>query len=190
MRRAGISEHDQARDRLFQEGARSYLKAANALIAFQREVQKKCRKVMARYVGEYGSALKVDLETSEIVDLAWPKFDEWEGEYASIGVHVVRRDIAGVRWWEAYCTLEWECDDPGFYCYVGEWFPTRKIATDLCQRFKRLNPEVEVFEGNIGIRHSLKPEQAPDFEERLDDLLQKWIKLWKKTGGMKAVFKP
>jgi hypothetical protein len=182
-------EQDKARRRLLEEGARSYLKAANALVTYQQEVQKKCRKVMARYIGDYGSALKVKLERSMIEDIVWPKFDAWEGDWASVGVRVVRRDIAGIRWWEAYCSLEWQSEDPEFSCYVGEWFPTRKMATDLCHRFERLNPLVEVWERNVGIAQTLNPEEAPEFEERLDELFQKWIKLWKKTGGMSAVFK-
>src|SRR6516162_6391914 len=138
------SVDDQAGRRLLQEGARSYFKAANALIAFQREVQKKCRRVMATHMGHYGAALKIKLDSSEIEDIAWPKVDEWEGDWASVGVRLVRRNvIVGVRWWEAYCCLEWESSDPDCYCYVGEWFPT-KLATELGQRFKPLNPDVEV----------------------------------------------
>jgi hypothetical protein len=189
MGHARTSRDYEAGRRLLQEGARSYFKAANALIAFQREVQKKCRKVMAAHIGDYGSALKVKLDKSDIEDIAWPRFDEWEGDWASVGVRLVRRDIAGIQYSEAYCCLEWESDDPEFYCYVGEWFPKRKMAMDLCQRFKRLNPDIEVFEGNIGIYRGLKAEHAPDFEEPLKVLFQKWIKLWKKIGGMRAGFK-
>jgi hypothetical protein len=185
----GNPEQDKARRRLLEEGAGSYLKAANAVVTYQQEVQKKCRKVMERYIGDYGSALKVKLERTMIEDHAWPKFDAWEGDWTSLGVHVVRRDIAGIRWWEAYCTLVWQSEDPEFCCYVDEWFPTRKMATDLCHRFKRLNPLVEVSDKEVGIALALKAEEAPDFEERLEDLFQKWIRLWKKTGGLSAAFK-
>jgi hypothetical protein len=186
---AGMTEQVEARRRLLEEGARSYLKAANALTMYQQEVQKKCRRVMERHINEYGSALKVDdLKNSVIEDWAWPKFDKWEGDHASVGVRLVRKDFASIRWWEAYCTLEWQSDDPKFYCWVGEWFPS-KMATDLCQEFKRLNPDVKLWDKHVGIAQALKAGEAPEFEERLEDLFQKWIKLWKKTGGMSAVFK-
>ena len=180
--------HDKARRGFLEEGARSYLKAANAVMEFEREVQERCRKVMERHISDYGLALKVDLKSSEIQNLIWP--EKWEGTWASVGVRVLRRDIPGITWWEGYCTLEWGSDDE-FSCYVGEWFPTRKMAMDLFQKFGRVDPDksVTASDKNVGIAQTLKPEEAPDFEEHMDDLLMKWIKLWKKIGGINAVSK-
>ena len=100
--------HDEALKPLLEEGARSYLDAVTALIAFQREVQKKCRKVMAKNLRGYESAMKVRMTSSEIGDCAWPSFGEWGGDWWSLGVKIARSDIPGVRWWETYCCLQYE----------------------------------------------------------------------------------
>jgi hypothetical protein len=181
---------NRTRKRLLEEGARSYLKAATALVAYQREVQKSCRKVMTKHISEYGSALKVRLEENEVEDMAWPEFDVWEGDWASVGVRVVRQDIRGIRWWEAYCSLEWQSpEEPPLCCWIGEWFPTAKMAKDLFQRFKRLSPDVTIVDNSIGVYRTVRAGKAADFEEHLGELFQKWIRLWKKTGGIKTLVK-
>src|SRR5437870_2980838 len=122
MGTAKIADRNEARKQLLIEGSRSYLKAATALIVYQQEVQKRCRIVMDRFLHDYSAALKLktDLKSSEIADSIWPRENQWEGEWASVGVCVVRRDIPGVRWWGAYCSLEFWSGAPALYCWVGE----------------------------------------------------------------------
>jgi hypothetical protein len=50
--------HDQLRKRLLLEGAESYLEAYTALLEYEREVQKKCRRVMQTYLGDYSTAAR------------------------------------------------------------------------------------------------------------------------------------
>ncbi|HZD40999.1 MAG TPA: hypothetical protein VE131_09775 [Terriglobales bacterium] len=177
-------------DTLLIEGARSYLKASNALLYYQQEVQRKCRDVMEAYLGEYASALGVGLKPGDIVVKAWPKTTEWDGTYASLGAMIEKeRVIPGISWWGTYCTLEWESEEPTFYCWIGEWFPTRKMAADLGDRFRRLDAKIEAYEKEVGISTALRPEEAATFDQALEALSRQWIKLWKKVGGMKKVFK-
>ena len=67
--------HNAALKRLLEEGTRSYLEATAALVAYQQEVQKKCRAVVERSLAEYASALKVRLrgrlETGLFSGRAW-----------------------------------------------------------------------------------------------------------------------
>ena len=78
--------YDEARKRLVEQGVPSYLEAVTALIGFQGEVQKQCRTVMEAYVKNYASALKVNLKSSEIQDVAWPAFAKWEGDWWGLAV--------------------------------------------------------------------------------------------------------
>jgi hypothetical protein len=177
-------------DKLFIEGARSYLKASNALLYYQQQVQKKCQDVMERNLSEYADALGVALDSSEIEVQAWPEPGDWTGTYAGLGVMIEkRRIIPAIRWWGTYCCLEWMSEESQFGCWIGEWFNTRKMAADLCQRFNGLGAKAEVYTKEVGISTALKPEQAATFDEILESLTQQWIKLWKKAGGMKKVFK-
>ncbi len=192
MGTAKIADRDEARRQLLIEGSRSYLKAATALIVYQQEVQKKCRKVMERYLQDYSLALKLKnaLKSSEIAEHRWPQPNQWEGNWASVGVHVGRRDIPGLSWWEAYCSLELRSEEPVLYCWVGETFPTGKIATVLFDKLRRLSADISLDDTiNVGIALRLRADEAFQIEEKLDDLFPKWINLWKKVGGTKAVFK-
>lgn len=185
-------ENSEPNDKgLLVEGARSYLEAMTAMVHYQQEIQKRCRGVMAGYLGEYASTLGVGLESGDIQDMAWPETKQWEGNHASIGARIAKSEvIPGIRWWEAYCCLEWQSEEPKFWCYIGEWFPTRKLATGLYERFHRLNAQGLWAGGrDLGICTSVKPEEAGSLEEILEDLALKWIKLWKKVGGMKGFLK-
>lgn len=179
-----------AADALLVEGARSYLEAFSALLFYQREVQKKCRDVMTGYLGKYAEALGVALGHDEIVETAWPKAPEWDGTYAQLGVKIAKdREIPGIRWWETYCSVQWDSEDPKFSCWIGEWFPTVKMATDICKSLRRLDVKVTAEEKLVYIDMALRPEQGATFDKALIDLSQRWINLWKKAGGMKKVFR-
>ncbi|HEY2253875.1 MAG TPA: hypothetical protein VGH74_22525, partial [Planctomycetaceae bacterium] len=145
---------------------------------------------MAGYLGNYAEALGVDLEHGEIVETAWPKAPEWDGTYAQLGVKIVKdREIPGIRWWETYCSLQWASEEPKFSCWIGEWFPTVKIAADVCKQLRRLDVKVTAEEKLVFIEIALTPDQAATFDKALIDLSRRWINLWKKAGGMKKVLK-
>ena len=57
MEPVGDQTHEEARRRLLEEGARSYLDAVRALIAYRQEVQKMCRTVLEKHLDDYASAL-------------------------------------------------------------------------------------------------------------------------------------
>jgi hypothetical protein len=63
------------------------------------------------------------------------------------------------------------------------------MAADLGDRFRRLDAKIEAYEKEVGISTALRPEEAATFDQALEALSRQWIKLWKKVGGMKKVFK-
>jgi hypothetical protein len=181
--------HVAARKRLLEEGTRSYLEAVTALIEFQREVQKRCRSAMEASLDDYGSALKVDLRSSEIRESDWPKFSEWEGNFWILRASILRRDIPKIKWWETSCNLQYDVGENGLYCWVGEQFPTKRMALELFNRFTRLSPDVICEDDEVSIQQSLTVEESATLEDKLRNLYLQWIELWKKAGGMNAVFK-
>ncbi|MBI2806323.1 MAG: hypothetical protein HYX68_15195 [Planctomycetes bacterium] len=95
-----------------------------------------------------------------------------------------------IRWWAAYCCLTWHSEDPKLSCCISENFPTRKLATGIHERFRRINAKaLWVDDREVGISLELKPEAGACFEEILEGLSVQWIKIWKKAGGMKQVLK-
>jgi hypothetical protein len=181
--------YDEARQRLLEQGTRSYLDAVTAVLEYQKEVHKRCRAVMETYLDDYASALKVRLSNSEIKNDAWPSLANWDGSWWLLGAKIVRKNIPRIRWWETSCCLQYECGENGLFCWVGAWFPTKNMASDVSRRFQRLNRKV-MCEGNeVWIQQKLKVEEVIGFDEALEALCQQWIDLWKEVGGIKQVFK-
>lgn len=177
-------------DALLIEGARSFLDAANAIVHYQEEVHKICRSVMERFRGEYAAALGVGLKNFEIFDFVDPQFDSWEGTRASIGVLIQKKEIIrGISWWEAYCSLEWQIEEPRFSCYVGEFYRPKKLAAALHQKFGGEKRSLWHDGGNdVGVWTGVKPGEAANSEKTLESLWLEWIDCWKQAGGMKMVF--
>ena len=185
-----VQAHDEARRRLLEEGVRSYLDAVTALIEYQREVQKKCRAVMEARLGDYASALKIPLKSSDIRDWASPKFEKWEGTWWCLGGTIFRRNITPkIRWWDTSCCLQYELGENGLFCWIGVGFPTTKMTAFLHRQFHRLNRKVLQQGREVWIEHSLKKEEGAAFEKSLEALFQQWIELWNKVGGIKQAFK-
>ena len=190
MKPAKISSKDETMQ-LLEAGARSYPEAATALIAYEQEVQKKCRSVLESYIEDYGLALKVQprLNSGEIASLA-SQSDKWEGDWRSLGVRIVRNNItSAIRRWNTVCCLTWQSEAPTFSCEVGEWLEPSKIGMDLFQKFQPLNKKVLSYSYYVWIHQSLKVEEGATFEQPLQALLRQWIDMWNKVSGMKAVFK-
>jgi hypothetical protein len=189
MKPTGDEKHEEACRRLLEEGARSYLDAVSALIAYRHEVQKMCRTVLEKHLDDYSSALKVRLERSEIRDAEWPSFAEWEGDGWTLGVKIVREKITpAIRWWETWCSLECDSDDAGLYCWIGEEFPAKQKATALFRKFHPLNNKVQKHGKILMIPQCLKVEEVCNLEINLEDVVQQWIELWKKVGGIEEAF--
>jgi hypothetical protein len=189
MSHSSQSSHAEARKRLLEEGARSYNDAVTALIAFQNEVQKKCRDVLERHLEDYSSALGIQLTEEEIADTDWPSFAKWEGDDWGLGVKILRRDLPSMRWWESRCCLQWESGDTGLYCWIGEEFPGRAKVESVRTQFHKRDHQVAQGNNTLWLEHKLTTDTVTSFEEPLDSLVQRWVGLWKKVGGIKGVFK-
>jgi hypothetical protein len=179
---------------LLEEGAKSYLDAVTAIIAFQQEVQKKCREVLAANLEDYAAALKVtaSLTPDQIVDLTWPPItkQDWTGDKWDLGVELGRKKvIPDVRWWAIRCCLTYEVGEGGLYCWVGEWFQTQKLAEHAHAKFRSLNKNVALHRKEVWLDAALTIQDMASFDDRLDALFQQWIELWKQAGGMNEVFK-
>ena len=182
--------HNDALKQLLEEGTKSYLEAATALIAFQGEVQKKCRAVIENNRTDYAAALKVALSDDEIQSFAAPEFAKWESDWWSLGVKVVRKDFPKLRWWEMQCCLEFEISGEAYLsCSITEWFPTTKMAGEVFAQFSAHDTNVRSEGKGVWLQIPVEMQDVAIFDEKLDALCRQWIDLWKKAGGIKEVFK-
>jgi hypothetical protein len=183
---------DDALQKLLEEGSHSYVDAVTAIIEYQSQVQKKCRLVTEGHLDEYSAALDLKdrdrLRIDDIQRVALPAIDKWEGDWWSLGVRIVRTNIPGVRWWEAYCTLDYNVEY-GLYCWVGEWLSPKKCAVTLAQKLPTFHPKFDLdLEGNyVGVSEGVEPSQVASCENALKKLMNEWIRLWSKVGGTREV---
>jgi hypothetical protein len=185
---------DKALKELLEEGARSYLEAATALVLFQREVQNKCRDALEEILPDYSSALigtstKSRFRSDEVESVAEPAFSKWEGDWWSVGVQIVRRDLPKLRWWTMQCCLERYTEGDGLYCWIAEWFPTSKVAGVVFDKFRRLNRNVLCEGKAIWLESAVPIEEVSHFEDKLDRLLPQWVELWEKVGGIREALR-
>jgi hypothetical protein len=187
-----VAGQDEAVKHLLDEGVRTYLDAASAIIAFEREVQKKCKNLLDKFLDAYNVALQIQphLKSEEIRNCVWPKSnDEFDGSWRSLGAAIEGKSPPGIRWWGTYCLLEWDRTDQRLNAWIGEWIAPRTMAERVYQKFHALNAEVLIDVKEVGIWKPIKVDEAANFEEKLEATMCEWIGLWKKVGGLKRVFK-
>ena len=187
---------EQAREKLIEEGMRSYLQATTAINAFEREIQKTCRQILENHIEDYADALglrgALDCKESQ-GELSTTD----DGLWREVGVAIRgKRFKSYVRWWGVYCTLKWQ--DQKCYTNVREYYYKSLESDELFQAMRKTACEIydkkteaglwRAKQG-VGLCQVIKAEEASRFEEPLERLLEQWIKLWKKVGGMKGVFK-
>ena len=194
-------ESNAALTSFFEEGRRSYLEATTAIINFEREVQKKCSEVLERNFDKYVSALQppTELDKKEIDDYVWPPWGEkFDGSWRSVGVAIRNKQLEPhVKWWETYCTLDWE--DGECFAGIAEWIGGPKSKSEqMFERLRKLGVAmydekkgagIYYVEKQIGLSQLIRPEEAGTFDEPLERLVEQWIDLWRKVGGMKGIFK-
>jgi hypothetical protein len=179
---------DESTRQLLEEGARSYLKATAAIMAFEQEVQRRCRQVLERHFVEYAAAIGIQprLKTKEIKDLVYPDDDP---ERRSVGVQIARKRIRpDIDYLKTKCVLDWK-SGTGLHCYVGERIRPETLANNLRMKFRDLDPTVCGEVKEYGLMSELNADQASTFQERLETLLVQWIELWKQIGGLEAGLK-
>jgi hypothetical protein len=185
---------DDALQKLLEEGSRSYVDAVTAIIEYQSQVQKKCRLVTEGHLDDYSAALNLKdrdrLRIDEIQPHAIPAIDKWEGDQWSLGVRIVRTNIPGVSWWGAYCTLDYNVKY-GLFCWVGEWLSPKRCAVTLAQKLRTFQSKIylDVEGNNVGVSEDVEPSQVAFCENVLEKLMEEWIRLWSKVGGIREIVK-
>jgi hypothetical protein len=175
---------DEARRLLLEEGARSYGEAFTALVEFRREVEKKCRAVLTNALGRYSAALKVPLASADIRDANWPSLEKWDGDSWCLGVSIINKKTKTTRWWSTTCALQEDSGQHGLFCWIGACLPNKKIADELYRAFQSHNGSVQLQDDEVWLEHPLTPVLVPNLEEPLEGLIDQWVELWQKVGGI------
>jgi hypothetical protein len=186
----GSGDPKSAPDRqLLEEGAESYVAAFSAILAFRKLVQSRCRKVVEKRLREYGGALGARLDRGQFVEAEWPKASAWDGEWASLGLEIRKVGKARVS---LYHNLDWQLGDDETWTVRANasiWLPDREQVPELRDALRPYPSELDFWEygDELGFTKRVPHAEMATFEDKVDDVLGEWIKLWQRVGGLKVL---
>ena len=190
-----MAERNNGQEKLRREGLTTYFDALIAIDEFTRLIQADCRKVLERYAAALGDATAMKFSTKEMSDYSEPyngRGKAWAGQYAAIGsiLPVVKSD-------KFYCMdagITWEQEDGPQSPYFYSCFYTKNLGP-LDQLYSRLRPDaggkLEVDKSDYALVLWGDSAIGPDGEYRLDaleDVVLKWVELWKRADGSSKIF--
>jgi hypothetical protein len=169
---------------LLQQGFREYVHALNALEAFRELVRFQCRSVLTENLTEFGSALgvKLSIEQTEPHDYRIPSQHDEVGVKCKLGGHPAI--------WIGL-SVEWSHEDRGGYLTgltAWVWSDTSRNVRRLAEILRKKRIQYDGLEGqSLWLYDSMNSDDVANINTRLNALMKRWIKLWRKVDGIKAL---
>ncbi|MBI3665507.1 MAG: hypothetical protein HY236_04660 [Acidobacteria bacterium] len=178
-----------ARHQFMETGASTYLEALAAVGKFQREVWEACSSVFKERAKELGDALGQPVDAGEISIHQWPgQLLKFDGFYAILGAKVQLRQVATL-----YCYVWWGYEDSAeafVRAVVAVYAEAAEVRKKLLSSFRaEAKSRIKDDSGEIYLQEPIPPDEFPNLQQKLNDLLTEWIGLWKKIGGLKLHLK-
>lgn len=179
-------EQQKARNELIKEGLESYFQAQLAVQAFEQEIVNQTKAVLERRKDELSKEVGVTLTNDAIKDFLYPSTvtdDRYVGAQISVG--------QGAKQLKMSLYLYFERDkDPHVIAQmtVSGSSPGSSIVK-ACEDLKLPGQEVgHKSRGNDVWLHSrITQENSESLEEKADQLIGTWIKVWKRIGGLRKL---
>ncbi len=165
-----------AERQLLEEGAKSYLAAEDAVRAFRELVQARCRDVVVEKLEEYSAALNRKLEASDVEENSYSY-----QIYRDVGVRI---RLGGYNELGHVLCFSQDEKDPlwvSVYLYVYN----RKRFDRASGALRSLNPALVVESKSIFLHQEVQRDAIGEFQEKLEQIFDQWIELWKRAGGLK-----
>jgi hypothetical protein len=168
----------------FQEGLRSYMDAMLALGQFRQEVKKRAERVLTSNLPELQRALGITLQHERQEIYVYPTSPT---NFSATSVWITTRLLApqfqlvlfGLRWREID-------GETVLFVVGGFWFGSAAVRERARQAFGGDN-ELSDDDGGLYLQERLTPEEAASFEGKLENIIRKWIELWRRAGSLSAV---
>lgn len=171
-----------AETRLLVEGATTYVGALNAVRAFKDLIQGRYRQVVLNRLTEYSAALGRELTPEAILN--WTSPTNWSETEATIGTYIKIGQVSSI-FHMVYLTADETPPEVAASIYLDT-----KAKRDVF--WDALSPHEPALVKLPGSREIWLGEQVPaldfgKFDKKFDELLSRWIGLWKKVGGLKRI---
>src|SRR5713101_2790130 len=160
--------------KLLEQGIKEYVDALNAINAFRLLIQTKCRKVVDDRLEDYGAALGIDSSKLEIKEREMS-----DGKNFYLGVRCIPKGYVEL----GHC-FYWDCSDGNsFETGICMWVWSRRRNIDrLREALRKRSLDFEEEDGDsILLSQKVTAADVSRIEKKLDDLMEKWIELWRKV---------
>jgi len=175
-------------DNLLKQGIQSYLFAILTVQQFRIEVQKRTLNALTVKIKELGDAMGRDIDESWLQPYTNPDSlsnQSYDGSRAEVSLKIF---VAPV---DCYFGMRFELDGEGkteSYVTASMWPWTKEQMHFLLQNAKEITDDFNNNDGNeIEIREIINPAEHGLFEKKLIALIDKWIEVWKRVGGIDAM---
>lgn len=169
-----------AERRLMEEGAKSYVAAEDAVRAFRGLIQTRFRDVVLERLKEYSTALDKELETGDVEDHSYSY-----QIYRDVGVKI---RLGGYNELGHVLTLSQDDKEPlwvSTYLYVYN----RKRFDRVCNILRPLSRDLDIESKAIFFAKEIQRDEICGFQEKLEQIFDQWIDLWKRAGGLAIIAK-
>ncbi len=169
--------------KLLQEGINEYVDALNAINVFRSLIQAECRKVIEGGLKEYGAALGVDSSKLEILEIK--ERETSDGKTFYLGVRCIPKGYVEL----GHCFYWERADGTAFETGICMWvWSKRRNIERLRDALREKSLDYQGQDGeSIWLSQEVTAADVNRIANKLDDLMKKWIKLWQKVGGIKAL---
>jgi hypothetical protein len=169
---------------LMQVGYKSYHKAVSAVMEFRRQAGKTVQTVAKNHAKELADALKLGNKDELLRDIgAYTKPDrliqEYDGSSAQIGIKIPKGWNAQ---WEISFYLWIDDDQPQVRAYI--WLKNPGSAFESLVGSGKLARD-EGDERGAWISEIIPSDGSRDLSTVCNSLLDRWIEVWKKVGGLR-----
>lgn len=179
------SEKETALNQLVENGLGSYLDALTAVREFQNEIIRQSRRALEGKLYDLSKAMGISsVDREEIKDhLAPAKLTDKElGDWGFVAVTFSKETMycyfgLNFKWEDSKCLTE---------VIVSMW-PYKASQRDvLLEHCKKVSRDFDNYYGNeIGLSMPISKEGINNFEAKLHELIDKWVEVWTKVGGIK-----
>lgn len=181
------SETEARRNQLVESGLDSYLDALTAVREFQKEIIKRSHRALEGKLYDLLTAMEiasVGREEIEIKDYTYPSelTNKELGDDGWVGVQFSKEGM--------YCYFGFAFERKDSKCvkqvFVSMYISTASQRDFLLKHCKKISSEFDNYYGNnIGLFMPISKEEINNFETKLQELIDKWIAVWKEVGGIK-----
>jgi hypothetical protein len=173
---------------LLEAGISSYIEAMIALREFRRDIQRTAREVIERRMPELMDSIGFKRYQVSLEGYANPDSLEkgWDGSFAWVAVRLRHSSFHGYFGW-----LWREHGEQLQAGVVATFAPTEHppLRKELrsAVRMNCIQNVCETYGTEISLWEPLSMNDVKSFGERLDKLINDWIRVWKSVGGLKGL---